>query len=221
MNRCKRCKVDVMDDVDVCPLCDTVLTKGEEEPETTYPNIRNKTKFLKRMVTIACYFLVVLEIVFCIINYYTFEESRWSLITGVCIAYTIFTLYYSFNRRNGHIRKIFVQIAGAIVLLLALDIVTGAQGWSVQYGLPCTILLLNCILVACMLVNFDNWQSYLLVQLFSVIVSLVLLILYFCNVTKSPILPWTSFGTSAVIFSFCLSIGHRKAKNELRRRFFI
>lgn len=221
MNHCKRCNIDIIDNTEVCPLCDHVLTQGTEKNQRVYPDVWNKTRGWKRLVTIFSYFLVVLEIACCIINYYTYQHSHWSVITGICFAYIIFTMCYSFNRRNGHIRKIFVQAAGAIVLLLALDYVTGAGGWSVSYGLPCMVLLLDGILVVCMLANFQNWQSYLLVQLFALLVSIALLVLLLTGVTKGIVLIWVAFGISALIFSFCFTIGYRKAKNELRRRFFI
>ena len=27
MNKCKRCKVEIVDDTDVCPLCENIVTK--------------------------------------------------------------------------------------------------------------------------------------------------------------------------------------------------
>lgn len=221
MSTCKRCQIEIADDTDVCPLCDNIITKDDSVPRSVYPDVRSRTKWMKRLVSISVYFLIVIEIVFCIINYYTYHRMSWSLVTGVCILYTILTLVYSFNRRNSHIRKIFVQTVGTLVLMLLLDYVTGAKGWSVIYGMPCAVLLLDLVLVMLMLINFQNWQSYLLVQLFSLLVSCILLILYITNITKNPVLPWVSFGVSAIIFSFCLIVGNRKAKSELRRRFYI
>lgn len=221
MNKCKRCNIEIVDDTDVCPLCGNIVTKDDERQFNTYPNVRNKIRFVKRLVAITVYFLVVAEVVLCITDYYTDYKISWSLVTGICILYTIFTLEYSFNRRGNHIRKIFAQSAVALCLMLLLDGMTGAAGWSVIYGVPCSVMILDMILVVCMLVNFSDWQSYLLVQLFTFLVSGALLILYLTGVTKSPVLPWASFGLSAFIFSFCFFVGYREAKSELRKRFYI
>lgn len=221
MNKCKRCNIQIINDTEVCPLCGNVVTKDGEEQYDTYPDIRYKIKLLKRLVTISIYFLIVVEILLCLIDYYLDYTMSWSVVTGVCFVYAIFTLLYSFNQKNSHIRKIFMQFAAGLVFMLLIDSVTGGIGWSVVYGVPCAILFLDGILVACMLINFADWQSYLLVQLFAVLVSFVMLILYLVGVTDRPLLPWTSFGVSALIFSFCLSIGYRKARNELKRRFYI
>lgn len=221
MNHCKKCQVDIADDTSVCPLCENILTKDEEPQVDSYPNVRSRIKTMKFIVQLASYVLIVLEGIFLLINHYNPTPMRWSLVTGICILYTIFTLYYSFNRRNGHIRKIYWQAAGAIVMMLVLDAVTGAMGWSVAYGLPCATMLLNGILVVCMLVNREDWQSYLLVQMFALLLSVVSLILYFVKVTEDPVLPWAAFVLSASIFSFCLIMGNRTAKSELKRRFYI
>ncbi len=221
MNKCKRCNVHILDNTEICPLCGNVVTKEGEEQYDAYPDIRDKIKLLKKLVAAAIYLLVVLEAVLALTDYYTDYRFSWSIVTGICFLYTIFTFVYSVNRKNGHIWKIFMQSAMGIVFMLAVDAVTGMTGWSVVYGLPCAVLFLDIVLVVCMLVNFANWQSYLLVQLFAVLVSLVLLILFLTGITVKPVLPWTSFGVSALIFSFCLSMGFRKAKNELKRRFYI
>jgi len=213
--------VDIVDDTEVCPLCGNVLTKEEDRGVEAYPDIGEKAKMQKRLIAIFIYVLIVSECVCCLIDYYMDYRFGWSLVTGVCIFYAVFTVAYSFNRKNNHIWKIFGQSFAAFLLLLLLDVFTGADGWSVTYGLPCAVLILDVVLVACMLVNFSNWHNYLLLQLFALIVSFLLLILYFTGITASPALPWTAFGISALIFSFCFFIGYREAKSELKKRFHI
>lgn len=222
MNRCKRCQVTIVDNTCVCPLCEHVLTREGKEQEDTYPDVGVKTKWYRRMISVTIYCLIVGGAFLCVLDYYLDKKFTWSLIAGVSILYTIFTLHYSFNnQKDSHIRKIYWQTFLAMGLLGILDVITGMKGWSVLYGLPCIVILLDVVLVTCMLINFHIWQSYLLVQLFAVITSVVLLILYFTGVTKNPILPWTAFGVSATIFSFCFFIGNRTAKNELKKRFYI
>lgn len=222
MNRCKRCQVMVADDTGVCPLCEHVLTPGSQKQESTYPDVAAKTKWFRRIISIMIYCLIVSGVFLCVLDYYLDKKFTWSFIAGVCILYTVFTLHYSFNnQKDSHIRKIYWQTLLGMALLGILDFITGASGWSLVYGFPCVIVLLDIVLVTCMLVNLHIWQSYLLVQLFSLLASVVLLILYLVGVTHNTLLPWTAFGVSAGIFSFCFFIGNRKAKNELRRRFYI
>jgi phosphoglycerol transferase MdoB-like AlkP superfamily enzyme len=186
-----------------------------------YPDIRQRTRLLKRLIAVFVYVLLAVEIILCLVDYYMDDKMGWSFVTGICILYAIFTVVYSFNHKNSHIRKLFAQSFAAMLFLVLLDVLTGGGGWSVVYGVPCAVLILDVALVICMLVNLPNWQSYLLLQVFTLLVSTVLLVLYLAGVTKIPAIPWTVFGVSALIFSFCLCFGYHKAKSELRRRFYI
>ncbi|MDE7051800.1 MAG: zinc ribbon domain-containing protein, partial [Lachnospiraceae bacterium] len=48
------------------------------------------------------------------------------------------------------------------------------------------------------------------------------MVFYMTGIIKNgPLLPWVTFGVSAVIFTSCLVIGDKKAKSELKRRFYI
>ena len=58
-------------------------------------------------------------------------------------------------------------------------------------------------------------------QIFTVLLSILYMILYLFKKVDGPVLPWISFGVSAIMFTSCLVIGDKKAKSELKRRFYI
>lgn len=221
MNRCKRCGVIINDETTSCLFCGMVLSGDDDGTEDIYPDIRKKTRFLKRFINIVSYFAVVLEIFLIVINYYNYYGIKWSVITGGAIFYMILTLQYTVNKRNGHIKKIFVQMLGAMLLVIVIDFALGFSGWSFNIGIPLIILLLDVVILICMLINYENWQSYLLMQIFTLIMSILHMMLYLLGRVRGPLLPWVTFGFSAVIFTSCLVIGGKKAKSELKRRFYI
>lgn len=221
MNQCKRCQVMVRDPSEVCPLCHNVLTLQGDEQEQSYPSVYGKIQWKKRLFSLLVYFLAILGVALCVINYYVNGGFGWSYLTSITILYLLYTIFYGFYRKTNHIRKIFVQGAATMIYLGVLDAFTGGEGWSVNYGLPALLLVLDGVLVVCMLVNFRNWQNYLLVQLFALLAGLVLLVLYLCGVAGNAVLVWCNLGASAMIFSFCLSMGNRKAKQELKKRFYV
>lgn len=221
MNKCRQCGVHVADHSRVCPLCEMVLTEEGEKQSNMYPNIRRKTMFLKKLIRVITFVMVAVQMFLFVVNYYFYEGVMWSVISGASILYLIITLCYTVNRRNGHIRKIFMQVLCAFFLVVAIDVALGYSGWSLEYGVPAEVLLLDGIIIVCMIVNFENWQSYLLLQLFALGVSIIEMILYFTHYVNNPVLPWVSFGVSAVLFSFCVFVGDKTARNELRRRFYI
>ncbi len=195
MNSCKRCGVAINDETTICLFCGMVLSGDGSGTRSIYPDIRNKTRMLKRLINIASYFAIVL---------------------------VILTLQYSVNKRDGHIKKIFVQMLGAMLLVVVIDFALGFSGWSFNIGIPLIILLLDVIILICMVINFENWQSYLLMQIFTLVMSIIHMVFYMTGIIKNgPLLPWVTFGVSAVIFTSCLVIGDKKAKSELKRRFYI
>ena len=131
------------------------------------------------------------------------------------------TLQYTVNKRNGHIVKIFVQMLGAMLLVVIIDFALGFSGWSFNIGIPLIILLMDAVILMCMLINYKNWQSYLLIQIFALISSIFHMGLYLAGCVNGPLLPWLSFGMSAFIFTSCLVIGGKKAESELKKRFYI
>lgn len=222
MNKCKRCGVAINDETTRCLFCGMVLTGDGNGTGDIYPDIRNKARMLKRLINITSYFGIVLEIFLVVINYYNYYGIKWSVITGGAIFYIILTLQYTINKRNGHILKIFVQMLGAMLLVVVIDFALGFSGWSYNIGIPLIILLLDVIILVCMVINFDNWQSYLLMQIFTLAASIIHMVFYMTGfIVNGPLLPWVTFGFSAVIFTSCLVIGGKKAENELKRRFYI
>lgn len=156
MNSCKRCGVAINDETAICLFCGMVLSGDGSGNRSVYPDIRNKTRMLKRLINIASYFAIVLEIFLVVINYYNYYGIKWSIITGGAIFYIILTLQYTVNKRDGHIKKIFVQMLGAMLLVVVIDFALGFSGWSFNIGIPLIILLLDVIILICMLITSVN-----------------------------------------------------------------
>lgn len=224
MNKCNRCGVSVADDTTVCPLCSMVLHgAGEagEDVSASYPDVGRKTRKLKKISQIAMFFFLLVEVILIIINYYTYSKTWWSAISGGAIIYLIFTVRDLLNRRTGHIRKIYVQVIGLIALIVCIDLTLGFSGWSLEYGLPCVILGINLTVILCMIINYANWQNYLLMQIFTVLLSVLDMVFYLIGIVRGMVLPWVALGISVVFCMGTVVIGDRKATNELKRKFHV
>ena len=49
MIECKNCGIKIKDKTKVCPMCDMVLSGDDKHNENTYPDVRQKTKILRRI----------------------------------------------------------------------------------------------------------------------------------------------------------------------------
>lgn len=229
MNRCRTCNVRIVDDTLICPLCNSVLVvehkagkdKTQKRKSGMYPNVRTVTRNLNFIIKLYMFLAIVLEAGLIIINYLTYNGIRWSAISGIAILYFYMTLRYSVQKNNGHKGVLFMQVIGGVIVTVFIDFIMGYRGWSVDYVLPSAILLLDLSIIIMMLVNIENWQSYILFQLLNVVFSIAILILWKTGVSHFPILTFIAAGLSTVFFIGTLIFGDRTAKNELKRRFHV
>lgn len=222
MNKCKKCGVRVADPTRICPLCQMVLTVDEQEkPSKTYPNIREKRKLWTKIWKIVTFVLVIVQIILIGINAAYYHGIRWSMISGVAILYLLASLHQLILHPDSLVRKLFRQTVMVWLLLLVIDLALGFRGWSFTIGLPCVILSLDGIVLVCMIVQFRNWQNYLLLQMFALLVSVFNVVLWLIQRHSFGILVWITLGVTALFFGFCVFFGNTKAKNELQRRFYI
>ena len=113
------------------------------------------------------------------------------------------------------------QIPAVMIFLLVLDYTMGWIGWSLEYGLPIVLLGLLVLIIVCMCINHKNWQIYMVLQLFTLLFSVIDLWLVLSGVVKYQVLPLISLGVSVALFLGTLLIGDRKAMNELKRKFHV
>ncbi|MCI8484864.1 MAG: zinc ribbon domain-containing protein [Lachnospiraceae bacterium] len=222
MKECKKCKVEILDDTTVCPLCSSVLEiSGEERESTGYPDVKAVSRKLNFIVRLYSFLAIVTEAALIIVNYLFFHGIWWSAITGISILYFYITLKYSLQKNKGYQTVILVQIIGAVLLVIAADNIVGYQGWSVNYVLPGAVLLLNVTIIILMIINASNWQSYILMQLLTAVVSLGCIILWRFGIITRPVLSFAALAVSMCMLLGTLIFGDRKAKAELQRRFHV
>lgn len=220
MSKCNLCKIEILDDVTVCPLCRCVLEK-KEDVENTYPNVRIITKKLNLIIRIYAFSAILVEVLLAFINYKTFNEIYWSVITGGALLYVFIVLKFAFGDDMEYKKKIIIQTMAGILYVILIDIMTGFHGWSVNYVLSGGIILLNTGIIILMLVNSRNWQSYLLLQLLTIIWSIVPFILYKIGVITDIKVSLVALAYSIFLFLGTMIIGGRRAEVELKRRFHV
>jgi hypothetical protein len=109
----------------------------------------------------------------------------------------------------------------AVATLFGIDFLTGYRGWSVSYVMPAVLLALDVTLVILMLVNRRNWQSYMMPQILTILLSLIPVFFRKAGAMRSTYLVWIALLVSVVLFVGTLILGDRRARTELKRRFHI
>lgn len=113
-----------------------------------------------------------------------------------------------------------VQATLAMPVLILIDYILGYTGWSVNFALPCVILALDASIFVLMLVNTENWQSYILLQVYCLFLCIVLtLLMLFGSLFYHRLFVVIADVVTVLLLSGTLVFGDRPATTELKRRF--
>ena len=154
----------------MCPLCNGVLVRDEAEfaaaeknsdgtyvsRSVSYPDVAPALRRMQMAVRIAIFSAVIVAVVAMVVNYYTYKGIMWSLIVVLGLAYGCFTLLYSFSTRRSLQRIILVQALLALVSMVALDYLTGHQGWAVKFAIPIALMVIPAGVVVLMIINVEE-----------------------------------------------------------------
>lgn len=220
MSKCIRCQVEILDETERCPLCDSVLEKTVEV-ENMYPDVRIKSRKMSLISRIYLFCAILAEAVLIYLNVVLESQIWWCVITGLSLLYVYLVMRFAIIGKSGYKAKVTVLMMIGLSMVIIIDFVAGYNGWSVNYVLPAGILLVDAGIVVLMIVNIKSWQSYLVWQIFMILCSLVPFILYLLKIVTKPGLTVIAMGCSFFLFLGTVIIGDRRARVELKRRFHI
>lgn len=221
MGRCRQCNVEILDDTQICPLCKCVVEQ-EEQMENAYPDIRFRVRKLNLAVRIFLFAAILIEVLFVYLNYKYFNGIWWSVITGAGFAYLYFIARFAVLNDNAGYRSKFLLLTFAgIIYVILIDHVIGYHGWSVKFVLPGGLLFVDVAILFVMFLNRRNWQSYIILEISMIFLSMLPLVLIWMNIVTESFISWLAFAVSVLLFLGTLIIGDRRARNELKRRFHV
>ena len=171
------------------------------------------------IIKIAIFAAVIAEVISVVVNYYTYKGVWWSLIVGLVLAYGCFTLVYSFSTNRSLQRIINTQSLLAVIVMIGLDYLTGHTGWAVKFAIPIMIMTIPIGVVVLMVINVENWQSYIMTEIVVTAFAAVLMLLHFLKLINSSILLLIAFLTSAAILAGTIMFGSKLVSDEIKRRF--
>lgn len=215
-----RCNITVNDDTEKCPLCHQILENGGIG-EDKYPDARVTTRKFRLLENIILFLSIVAVVVVFMVDYLMSGVLEWSLIVFLVLIYANVVLRLTILGRSGYIFKTVWSLVSGGVFLYLLDYMTGDRGWSLNYAFPAIIIGLDVAVLVLMIVNYRNWQSYMMMQLFTLLLSNFGMIFMGMGVITTTYLVMTAMGCSLLLFLGTLIIGDERARTELKRRFYV
>ena len=218
MSKCRNCKIEILDETEVCPLCRSVLEQTEEL-ENMYPNARLRTQKLMFACRLYLFCAIVAVFVLVGIDFRTESEITWSLFIGLVLFYAYTVFRYAVIGKMGYRGKVLLISVITILIAVGIDFATGYRGWSVDYVISSGILVVDIGIIVLMICNRRNWQSYITWQILMILCSIVPLCLWLFGIENNAHMAVLPLVISVFLFLGTLMIGGRRAILELKRRF--
>ena len=215
------CNVEILDNTDQCPLCHHVLEWDGIEREDTYPDARIVIQRFRFVENIVLFLSIVVFGVFVGISFWEHCEFGWTLLIGLALIYVNGLLRITILGKSSYLFKIMFSVLLAMLLLIQADIITGYQGWGVNVVYPVAIILLDIGILILMLINRKSWQSYIIVQISTLLLSGLGLIFLWLKIITFPYVIAAAGAFSLIIFVGTMIMGDYIARTELKRRFHI
>lgn len=233
MSKCRRCNIEILDASLSCPLCNGVLELNdvqntEEEADENnfvskslmYPDVSPAIKRINFIIRLTVFCSIIAEGILIYINYVTTPDIKWSLICGAALVYACFSLIYSFRHNKSHRKKIMVQAILIMPIIVLVDYALGYTGWSFNYAIPFVIAGIDIAILVLMIINTTNWQSYIMVQVYMLVLCIVLSIFMLCDLFfEYKLFMILADLLTLILLAGTLVFGDKRATNELKRRF--
>lgn len=221
MSRCRQCKIEILDQTQICPLCKCVLEQNENV-RNAYPDIRFRTKKMNLAVRIFLFLAIITEVLLVYLNRKYYAGIWWSAICGAGLFYLYFIARFAvLNDNAGYRAKLFMLTFFGLLYVILIDFVIGYHGWSVNFVLPSALLFMDAAIIVLMIINRRNWQSYMIFELMMILLSAVPLVLTRFGIITETFISGLAFAISVFLFLGTLIIGDRRARIELKRRFHV
>lgn len=220
MSKCNKCKVEILDETEYCPLCNNVLEQTQAM-EDTYPNIKMKTRRLMFLSNIYLFVAIAAEMIILGYSIYRKDGFLEAIIAGAVLFYIYTIIRYAIMGKSNIRWKVLVVTVITVGLLIIIDYFIGFKKWSVNYVLPTGILVVDAWIIILMIVNHKNWQSYIMMQISMVLCSGAVFVVYWLHIMTTPILAIVALYASIFLLLGTIIIGGRRARVELKRRFHI
>ena len=218
MSRCNRCNIEIQEDAVVCPLCKGALSDVTPE-KMMYPQVIYKYVRMQLSLRIMTFLAVLLSLACIIINMRVAKDIPWSLVGVGTVLYIYGTIAVTSRPVFSHHKKIMLQGIWTMLLAVCADVSFGFYGWSMTIACPIVILVLNVLVLIFMAIHRRDWPSYVPLQLKIDVLTLVMALLFVCNIYDWSVMSIVAIGYTIVQTFGVFMIGGAGALTEIKRRF--
>lgn len=218
MKLCKRCGVSVPAPRQHCPLCQGVLTGGDDTEKETFPYLPTLYQRYSVFFRILIFASIAAGTVSVLINVLVGTENWWSLTVLAGLGLMWLLIAAAIRKRSSLSKTIVVQMVILSLALAAIDAFTGWHRWAIDFVIP--ILLIFCMFAILVISRILRWrmEDYLIHLVVNGLLGLIPLVFVLTGWADIIWPSLVSVAVSVLCFSALLLFAGRGTTSELKRR---
>lgn len=222
MKYCEKCKVQVGNPVERCPLCYAALTQKDGAPEeVSYPDLYDQAEKYNIIFRILLFLSITACTVCVTINYLSGVDFKWSIIVIANILYMWIAISTAVRRHAKLGFNIMVQVISLAVLLILLDYFSGNHRWALNYVVPLLFITAMLSITIIIIVRRVDIGSFILYFILIGLLGFIPIILWALQMIK---VLWPSLVAalySAISLVSIFIFADNATKIELKKRFHV
>lgn len=224
MKYCEKCRIKIVGDRRICPLCQGVLISSggdddkDEKQEEIFPSIPTLYRQYHLFFRLLIFLSIVAGVVSITVNLLVPGHGMWSIFVLAGIACLWISLALAIGKRRNIPKNLLYQVVILSVLSVLWDYFTGWRGWSIDYVVP--ILCVSAMATMGILSKVMKWDIadqmiYFCIDCFFGIIPIVF---YFTGCLNVPYPSVICVAASVISLSALLVFQGENMVTELRRR---
>ena len=140
MQYCSKCGIHIRGNKKCCPLCQGPLTGEPEDP--AFPVLPKHTYSSLSVMKVAVFIFAICEIALAALWYLVRNTRAWTPVAGFAVFLLLADLAVALYYRYNIIKIVTFECYFIMLLIFAVDRLTGFHGWSLAFVLPFLFLQL-------------------------------------------------------------------------------
>lgn len=217
MKQCKKCGVGIRGNERICPLCQSELS-GTDDDEV-YPFVPTIYRQYELFFKLLIFSSIAAGVICVAVNLILPKSGYWSVFTVLGIICFWISLLYALHRKDNISGTITTQVFLLSVLSVGWDLLTGWQGWSLNYVIPisCSVAMLSLAIIAT--VTKVPAEDYIVNLIVDIIFGIVPLILYLTGLVDSVIPSIVCISLSILSLSALILFEGKSVVQEIIKNF--
>lgn len=229
-NFCEKCKVNVDNIHQTCPLCGAYIKKDEEKTISDkpsaiyygYPKINTESVIKNLMLKIIIYVSIISTACVILIDLILSGKIDWSF--HVAVGWLVFwfslgrTIFFNLELRR---QVVWDCIFASFLVYYAQYYVGIGENWALEVGLPLIDISCLILLGSTMVIKYKQWERYCLPISIICLFSMVPIIVYGILNRQVLVLHVICAGAGVVLLLGMMLLGNKKYFMELKKKFHI